>query len=1052
MSSSINKGHINPTLRDQLEAVVRREKFRRVCSFLAIAWMLVAVAGAVVLLVNRSATSELDAFVPKAWIWLLTGAALATVLAIVAAVMTAKSITQIARQLEADFPELDSVLVTALEQCPGENRKLGFLQQEVIRKAVYHGYRNNWNSTIPGWQLSLASVAAFISLAGMLAGGLCLWLTGSPGSNSAVHLFDNVQVRSGLDYRLTVQPGDTEIERGTSVLVLAQFAPDVPPKAELIVQTADGDERIVPMKKALDDPVFASRIAEVNQPLTYQVAYEKTASAEFKVSVFEYPELVRSDADLQFPTYTQLPDKKLQDIRRISAIVGTKVTLKFFVNKEIASAVLQTDDDAAVEIGLNQDSADPLRWATTLTIEESRKFRLNLVDQQGRTNKVPPKFAINALLNQPPTIKLVEPTRDVQVSAIEEINLAATAYDDFGLQRIGISYAIGGDPARELVLSDAKAGQKKHPVEHLMELEQLDAQPDQLVSYHFWAEDIGPDGDTRRTASDMFFAEVRPFEEVFRQGQAGGQGQQNQSQQGNQTADRAMQLAELQKEIINATWRVIRRETRATPSDEFAKDVDLLIESQQSAAGQVDEFVQQLQDDQSKALADELKSHMNAAISALAEANKSASAKPLERALGTEQAAYQTLLKMRAREFQVARQNAQASQSQSSQSNQQRQMQQLNLQEQSDRYEQERLAQDQDQQSAEQQENRQILSRLRELARRQNDLNKRIKELQSALEEAESNTEKEEIEKQLKRLQEEQQQILRDTDELQERMQQPENQERMAEESKQLEQARENVQRASEALKEGQPSRAAAEGTRAEQELKDLRDEFQKRTSGQFTQQMREMRNQARDLEKQQQELVEQLAEQEKKASERQTSLQSTDQRSEIADAMQSGQKMTEDLREQIKQTIEEAEEFEPLLADELYDTYRETEKSRPDRALESARRALERGFTEDAEVQQRQAVNGIEELRKGIDKAAESVLGDETEALKIARNSLQQLARQLDQEIKRAQPESEPDNRDADVREDPSSAGQPQTGPATTGRSKFTTSRATKWSARWTI
>ena len=674
---------------------------------------------------------------------------------------------------------------------------------------------------------------------------------------------------------------------------------------------------------------------------------------------------------------------------------------------------MQTNDDDPIEIELTKDSADPLLWKTTLTIEQSLKFRLGLVDEQGRSNKTSPMFAINALLNQPPKIKLLEPSRDVQASAIEEINLLATAYDDFGLKRIGISYSVGGEPASELILSDAKTGKKKHPVEHLMELEQLDARPDQLVSYHFWAEDIGPDGDSRRTSSDMFFAEVRPFEEIYRQGQGGGQNQQGQNQQGNQNAERAMQLAELQKEIINATWRVIRRETRTNPTVDFGKDVDLLIESQQSAASQVDEFTEKLDDDQSKSFADELKSFMTEAISALTDSKTTASAKPLKPALSNEKSAYQTLLRMRAREFQVARQNAQSAQAQNSQSRQQRQMQQMNLQEQSDRYEQERLAQEQDEQSAEQRENRQILSRLRELARRQNDLNKRIKELQSALEEAETESEKEEIEKRLKRLQEEQQQILRDTDELQERMQQPENQERMAEESQQLEQARENVQQSSEALKAGQVSRAAAEGTRAERELKELRDEFQKRTSGQFTQQMRQMRNQARDLEQQQQELAEKLDERDQQK-ERQTSLQSKDDRSEMVEAMEQGQKTVEDLREQIKKTIGEAEEFEPLLADELYDTYRETEKSRPDRALESARRSMERGFTEDAEEQQRKAVDGIEELRKGIDKAAESVLGDETEALKTARNTLKELSRQLDQEIKRAQPDYEPNENNA--------------------------------------
>ncbi len=44
--------------------------------------------------------------------------------------------------------------------------------------------------------------------------------------------------------------------------------------------------------------------------------------------------------------------------------------------------------------------------------------------------------------------------------------------------------------------------------------------------------------------------------------------EQQQQQQGN--AQQAEQLAELQKQIVNATWKLIRRETASTPTEPFA--------------------------------------------------------------------------------------------------------------------------------------------------------------------------------------------------------------------------------------------------------------------------------------------------------------------------------------------------------------------------------------------------------------------------------------------------------------------------------------------------
>jgi hypothetical protein len=51
----------------------------------------------------------------------------------------------------------------------------------------------------------------------------------------------------------------------------------------------------------------------------------------------------------------------------------------------------------------------------------------------------------------------------------------------------------------------------------------------------------------------MFFAEVRPFDEVFRPDQSGMSGGQEEGQQG---GNQGVELAEFQKEIAAATWKL----------------------------------------------------------------------------------------------------------------------------------------------------------------------------------------------------------------------------------------------------------------------------------------------------------------------------------------------------------------------------------------------------------------------------------------------------------------------------------------------------------------
>jgi len=315
---------------------------------------------------------------------------------------------------------------------------------------------------------------------------------------------------------------------------------------------------------------------------------------------------------------------------------------------------------------------------------------------------------------------------------------------------------------------------------------------------------------------------------------------------------------------------------------------------------------------------------------------------------------------------------------------------------------------------------------LRELAQRQNDLNERVKELQAALEMAKDEEERKEVEKQLKRLREEQQKILRDTDELSERMNQAENQQRMNEQSQELDKARENIQQSAEALEKGEVSQAAAEGTRAQEQLKDLEEEFQKRTSGQFNRQVQQMRNQARELEKRQKEIADdiQKLEDSDPDGKQKKSLRVTDERLDLKDDLEKQKEDLSKLTDSMKKTIEQAEDVEPLLAQELYESYRDNLRSQTEKSLDATQRSLEQGWVDDAKAQEQRANDGIRQLREGIERAADSVLGDEAESLRRANQELDRARRELQEEIDRLSPDGELNsqsdgNRDRSDRED---------------------------------
>lgn len=985
-------------LRQELEKVAARYRWLRIWTALAGAWLLAALMS---LLLWRAGV------VVSGDVRLTAGlfGGTAAILAIVVISLVRKfgpGHAWVAHRVESTFPELRSCLLAAIEQRPDlPDGRFGFLQDSVIKQALVHAHCHAWQQVVPARRMTAAVAVQFTTfvlflamLSVVLFAAVPTISQGSTGPNTIV---------TAKEFSVAVEPGNTEVEKGTSLLVLARVTGPMPADAALVVAPAEGEKSSLAMSRSLEDPVFGSRVSSVREPFDYHVELPGWKSPVFHVTVFEYPKLERADARLAYPSYTGMEEKLVQDVRTISVVEGTQVTLLCHLNKPVAIATL--NEKNAEPIALSPVPGEQSVYQAIIPADKSRRLKLELTDEAGRKNVQQWELSLTVVPNQPPVLKPVFPARDLEVSALEELDLKATAWDDFGVKRMGLSFDIAGQEQVEIVLGENAAARVRHNLAHVVRLEDLKAEPDQLLSYYFWAEDVGPDGNIRRTESDMYFAEVRHFEEIFRQGQPppGGESQQSQQQQ-SQNEQNAQQLAQLQKEIINATWKLIRRELGDKLTKDFSKDTEEVGKSQAEALEQAGALAERVRDAQSQEHIATVVEAMHRAIDQLKSAHDKPASAPLKPALAAEQAAYQALLKLRAREHEVVRQQRrqQASSRSSARSQQQRQqMQQLDLTEEENRYEQQRLAQSQ-QETPEQREDRQMLNRLKELARRQHDLNERLKDLQSALQEAKTEEQKEEIRRQLQRLQEEQRQVLHDTDELRERMESPENAERNSEQRQQLDETREQVRRASESLEQEMVTQAAASGTRAEQQFEDLRNEFRRRDSNRFNEDLRQMREAARELDKRQQEITERQQQQPgtSKSKSEAKSLRDDGQREQTIQQLAEQRQRLSTLLDRMKQTVQDAEETEPLLSEKLYDSARTAQDQNIDRALDAAGRSLRQGLSDDARRLEEMAGRGITQLREGVERAAETVLGDETEALRRAREELRELSRQLNEEI----------------------------------------------------
>ncbi len=958
------------------------------------------------------------------------------------------TMTEVARLVEQTDTDLRDAVITAvhvLSQAPDKSSVLSEMALQDCDELVRH---RDWSRAVPRLQILKWTVLSLLSFLLMVSSVVAANRLGRDFLPSELTTAKDDQPSSDPSTRVTelvVEPGDTEVERGAALTVVAKF-PGTPPR-DVVLEFEDSAKvmRRLAMKETVDTSVFAARMEDVAGDGRYRVLYgdavsEASApkvSRDYRVTTYVRPAVEQIDAEVTPPSWTGQAPELVEDVGRLTVTEGSVVRFLVRLNKPVALAELRTAEGVAVP--LIPVASEPAVVESTQTLTESQTWVIALQDAEGRTPVEEPQLSVRVMKNQPAKIQPTFPGRDVNVSPLQEFLTEAKAADDFGLLDYGMEYSLSGGATVSVSLKPAalavpstggESGQSDGgdtvagaaallsvEMSGGVDLEGLGAAPDDMLTYSYWATDRAADGSERRSYSDLMFAEVRRFEEILRESQQSGaqqQQQQQQQQQNSQSGSAVDGVLNLQKEIVSATWNLIRSETEKKSAGTWMQDIETLEESQRQAMQQLQESMSESSGGpEATALAASAASEMERVLKALAGVRSATDGSRLADALPLEQKVIQTLLRMRAAEAEVRQQQQQqgGGGGGGGSSASQQQLQQLELDNTRNRYETERQAQQQQESSQQQREELQVLNRLKELAGRQQMVNERLKQLESELRAARTDPERDEIERELKRLRDEQREMLRDVDELNERLQQaPNAQEAPRQElQQQMQEARQNVQQASRAMDEGRLSEAIAEGTRAERQFDTLKEEFRNQTSSRFDDAVRDLREQARELSEQQEQIARQLSGQDADAeSATRPSLKSDRNREQIEQALKAQRDRLSQVLNESKQLIEQAEESEPLLSGKLYETLRDVRELKPEEALEAAEMLAGRGLWPQTQEADQIARRGLDQLRSGIEQAADAVLGSEAESLRRAQEQLQSATEQLEEEVRSATGQSE--------------------------------------------
>jgi hypothetical protein len=586
--------------------------------------------------------------------------------------------------------------------------------------------------------LALAVAAPFI-----LRAGAAVWIASFPHSLRIDVVTGDARVAAGRPLRIVAKVQG----RGAGLVALAPA----------LVVTAGGQQRAVTMSSSSDG--YGYTIESVDRSFDYRVAAGSSSSRTYSVTALFPPRVKSIDLAYEYPAFTGLKSRDEKNGGDVYAPEGTRVRILVHADKPLASGELKMTSGAPVAMRASGASA-----AADVVLADDNGYRVRLADADGLASVGEVEYFIRVMDDRPPTVHIVRPTADQGITPLQEVAIEARAEDDYGIAQFDLVYAVAGRQPKTVPFTRLSGTSVARSGTHLLATEELGVQPGDVVTYYARVRDEARGKPSSETRSDMFFLEVKPFNEEFTAAQSQGMG-------GGMSATQIDSLIAAQKEIINATWNLERRGSAGRSADDLKAVADAQAElktraEQLASGGRRGRgfFPQQIVAPRGSG-GGASRDPVGAAISAMARALEQLHGSNTGGAIPHEMEALQGLLRAQAevRRQQVMQQSASAA-GQGGTSRTDRDLSALFDRE---LQRQQRTNYETPQQSSEtpRENESDLLDRIRELARRQDEVARRQRELAAA------NLSAEELKRQLERLSREQEELRQRAEALQKQVQ-----------------------------------------------------------------------------------------------------------------------------------------------------------------------------------------------------------------------------------------------------------------------------------------
>jgi hypothetical protein len=515
-------------------------------------------------------------------------------------------VEQVACELEKRLPDLKGRLIAAVEfsqRPPGatySTELVAINERQALEKAGLI----NFNEVLSYHPLLRSG--RLVGLAVVVALLMVVVFPGFFSYTYEVYSRPTTEVAPPVAYTLAVSPGSTEWVKYRDISISGLLAGHrLPEQAVVHYRLAGGNwqSEELDLSKAArvtglegDSVSFDMTLRQISKSFDYFVEAGRLTSETYTVDVVDRPRVTDIELAIFYPSYTGLQPTTINENNgSFSAVVGSRVTLELETNLPVATAELAFGDSSRTPLQVEGKTA-----STTLNVTESGSYHVRLTDHLGERNPDPIEYYISAIPDEYPTVDVIRPGFDVNLSDNMMLPLTVRIYDDYGFSSLVLKYTTvsQGRTSDEAVavLHFSDRIRTEGEVSFNWDLDRLSLYPGDYVSYYFEVADNDAVSGPKLGRSRIYIARLPSLDEIVAETEGDTEARIT------DTEELLRQGKELAERMKNSARRLQAETQKQNKEGDWQKQKELeqILEKHEQMMEQVDKLAENMEQSMEK--------------------------------------------------------------------------------------------------------------------------------------------------------------------------------------------------------------------------------------------------------------------------------------------------------------------------------------------------------------------------------------------------------------------------------------------------------------------